>query len=85
MPGQRPPAGSLAPKTKVTLTRRHSSQIGQGSLVGRPTLRAAREQLGVGVADVDLHGAAPLDVADDPIAHQAVLDPGRDVGADRSP
>src|SRR6202161_75140 len=46
VPGQRPPGGSLAPKTKVTVTRRPSSQMGQTSLVARPTLRAARSNSG---------------------------------------
>ena len=36
----------MAPNTKVTVTNRPSSQIGQTSLVGRPTLRAARRSSG---------------------------------------
>lgn len=36
----------MAPNTKVTVTSRPSSHMGQTSLVGRPTLRAARRSSG---------------------------------------
>jgi hypothetical protein len=49
-----------------------------------PYVASGPEQFGVGVADVDLHGAAPLDISHLAVAHQAVLDAGRDIGADGS-
>ena len=81
MPGQRPPGGSLAPKTKVTVTSRPSSQMGQTSLVARPDVAGGPEQLGVGVADVGLQDLAPLDRLDHPVADDPVLHLGRDVRA----
>ena len=51
-------------------------------LLGRPThVPGGPQELGVGVAHVDLLDAAPLHLADQPIPHDPVLDLGRDIRA----
>ena len=78
------PRRELGPEDEGHRDQAALAADGAGLLGRAPHVAGGPEQLGVGVADVDLHGAAPFDVPDQAVAHQAVLDAGRDVGTDCS-